>query len=87
MIIKLNKINVLKTGCFFAILYSFLSIFIALIGVLQGKFQWWFLIILPLLYLIGGFIGGIVSAFFYNLVAKIIGGLEFNAEKIQKFSE
>ncbi len=40
------------------------------------------IIILPLIYGIGGFIGGflwgIITALFYNLVAAMVGGIEFD---------
>jgi len=37
-------------------------------------------IILPIMYGICGFIGGIIMAALYNLVAGLVGGLEFNFE-------
>ena len=37
-------------------------------------------IILPIVYGIGGFIGGIILAAIYNLVAGVVGGLELNLE-------
>lgn len=35
-----------------------------------------FVVFIPILYGIMGFIGGIIAAFIYNLVAKWIGGIE-----------
>jgi len=37
-------------------------------------------IVLPILYGILGFIGGIISAFFFNLAAKYAGGLELEVQ-------
>lgn len=37
-------------------------------------------IVAPLLYGIGGFIGGVISAFFFNLASKYVGGLELEVQ-------
>lgn len=37
-------------------------------------------IVLPILYGVLGFIGGIISAFFFNLAAKYAGGLELEVQ-------
>ena len=42
-----------------------------------------FIIFLPVIYAVLGFIGGIIVAFIYNLVAKWTGGVEFTTEEIQ----
>ena len=39
------------------------------------------IIIVPLLYAVFGFVGGIITAFFYNLIAGKIGGLEVEITK------
>jgi hypothetical protein len=39
-----------------------------------------FALMLPFLYAAMGFIGGIISAFIYNLIAKWIGGIEVEVE-------
>ncbi len=42
-----------------------------------------FLIFLPIIYAVLGFIGGVLAAFIYNLVAKWTGGVEFTTEEVQ----
>lgn len=94
MILKLRKINVLKLAFFFALLYALLSVLIlvpiTLIGSLitgEGAVGLGILILFPIMYGIGGFIGGLIMGGFYNLTSKWIGGLEFEFEKIEKFTE
>ncbi len=36
-----------------------------------------FVILVPVFYTIAGFIGGVIAALVYNLIAKMTGGLEF----------
>lgn len=92
---KLKKINVLKVGFFLAIFYSLLSLIIivpfGLLSVLTGGktiFVFLSMVVgMPILYGVVGFICGSVSGLMYNLVSKWFGGLEFEVEKIDKFSE
>lgn len=42
-----------------------------------------FVIFLPIIYAVVGFIGGVIAAFIYNLVAKWTGGVEFTTEDVQ----
>jgi hypothetical protein len=39
-----------------------------------------FALLMPILYGIMGFIGGIISAFVYNVIAKWVGGIEVEVE-------
>jgi hypothetical protein len=41
-----------------------------------------FAILIPVLYAVVGFIGGLISAAIYNLVAKWTGGLEFQVQEV-----
>ncbi len=42
-----------------------------------------FMIFLPFIYAVLGFIGGVIAALIYNLVAKWTGGVEFTTQEIQ----
>ncbi|HTQ50347.1 MAG TPA: DUF3566 domain-containing protein [Candidatus Acidoferrales bacterium] len=41
-----------------------------------------FIIFLPFVYAVIGFIAGVIMAFIYNLVAKWTGGVEFTTEEV-----
>ena len=55
----------------------FMSAFSAVIGFPYGAIS---IIILPIIYGIGGFIVGAIGAFLYNVIADKIGGLKFDFE-------
>jgi hypothetical protein len=50
---------------------------------LPALFSGVFIIFLPVIYAVLGFIGGVIMAFVYNLVAKWTGGVEFTTEEVQ----
>lgn len=48
---------------------------------LAALFSGVFIIFLPVIYAVIGFIAGVITAFIYNLVAKWTGGVEFTTEE------
>jgi len=50
---------------------------------LPAVFSGVFLIFLPVIYGVLGFIVGVIMAFIYNLVAKWTGGVEFTTQEVQ----
>lgn len=50
---------------------------------LPALFTGVFVIFMPIIYAVVGFIGGVIAAFIYNLVAKWTGGVEFTTEEVQ----
>jgi hypothetical protein len=50
---------------------------------LPAIFSGIFLLFLPIIYGVLGFIGGVIMAFVYNLTAKWTGGIEFTTEEVQ----
>jgi hypothetical protein len=91
---QLTYIAPLRTGIVFGVIYGLLGlIFVpffllaALLGSKTGApafaiFGVGFAILLPVLYAVAGFIGGIICAALYDLVAKWTGGLEFEVRDL-----
>jgi uncharacterized protein YacL len=94
---RLTHITPLRAGVVLGILYGILGLIVALIiapvmlltTALAGKapmpaaFGGAFIVILiPVLYALIGFIGGIIMAALYNLIAKWTGGLEFELSDV-----
>jgi hypothetical protein len=90
---QLTYIAPLRAGIVLAVLYGILGlIFVpffllaAIFGSRAGApvaFGGAFLaIFFPVLYAIAGFVGGIIAAALYNLVAKWTGGLEFEVRDV-----
>ncbi len=94
---RLKRVAPLQLGIVSAAVYALLSlVFVPFIllatlfgatadkgtqvsAVFGGLFM---IILLPVFYTIFGFIGGIITAAIYNLVAKFTGGIEFTVEEI-----
>jgi hypothetical protein len=91
MTTRIRNINPLQLGIVYATLYALLGFLLgicfAIVSMAAGSmaamatggfpnFGWLSIIIFPILYGIIGFIGGIIVAFIYNLVAGWTGGIE-----------
>jgi hypothetical protein len=91
MKVKIKRISPLQLGKMLAITYAFMSViiipFIILGGIFgeEGSFAAGIgmALIIPILYIVMGFISGIIGAFIYNLAAGWIGGIEmeFNTDQ------
>lgn len=76
-------------GLIFGAIFSLLSLVGAMAGMASGEDQAVFglffgvgaIVILPILYGIFGFLGGLLSAFLYNVVAGFAGGIELGLEQ------
>jgi len=81
---RITYISPLQLGIVSAVLYGIISLIAVpffLMGALfgHGGFGAIFVIFIPVIYAVAGFIGGIITAFVYNLVAKWTGGVEYIA--------
>jgi hypothetical protein len=79
---RLTYVSPLQQGIVLGTLYALISLIIVpffLIATLLGHAGLGvvFVIFLPIVYGIAGFIAGVIVAFIYNLVAKWTGGIEF----------
>jgi len=87
---ELKNISPLRAGIVLGTLYGFLGLIVVPIFILMTLFgpgahpgfAVAFLLLLPVLYAVMGFIGGIISAFLYNLIAGWTGGLEFEVRDV-----
>ncbi len=91
---QLTYIAPLKAGIILGILYGILSLLIVpffLLAVLAGSkaatpfpaaFGVGFAILMPVLYAVVGFLGGVISAALYNLIARWTGGFEFEVRDL-----
>ena len=69
-------------GAFFA-LFSMIGTAVApdaSVGIFSAMFGVGAVILLPLFYGVLGFIGGVVTALLYNVVAGVVGGIELETE-------
>ena len=82
---RLTYVSPLQLGIVEAVVMGVISLIMVpflMIGALfgpHGGIGVIFLILVPVLYAVAGFIGGIISAVVYNIVAKWTGGIEYIA--------
>ncbi|HUA66817.1 MAG TPA: hypothetical protein VME24_13290 [Alphaproteobacteria bacterium] len=84
---RITYVSPLQLGIVLALLYGLISLILVpflLLGAMfgpHGGFGAIFVIFIPIIYAAGGFIGGVLSAFLYNIVAKWSGGIEYIASE------
>ena len=81
---RLTNVSPLQLGIVLGVLYGIISLILvpffllgALFGARTGVVGVGFAILLPIIYAVVGFIGGVITGFVYNLVAQWTGGIEF----------
>ncbi|MCW2926774.1 MAG: hypothetical protein JWM86_742 [Thermoleophilia bacterium] len=95
---RLDRFSVLKLGLFAGVAYALMSLVILVPMLLivaaagdsidnseTGSFfigGGAAIIIMPILYGIMGFIGGVISALVYNVIAKLMGGVQFTMTQV-----
>ena len=85
---QITSISPFQTAKVMAVLYFVISLpFVLIMGVAfsfasgQKPAMTGMLVLMPVLYMVGGFIFTIVGAWVYNLVAKWVGGIEFTTSE------
>lgn len=82
-------------GLIFGVFYALISLLVAVIGfstetgsgegIAAGTFGLIFgvgsIIFFPIIYGILGFVGGLISAFLYNVIARFVGGIELDLDQ------
>ena len=91
--IVIKRVGVLQLAKILGVLYLLLTaifclpagVFMMLIGGFQGQEQGFIggigMFLLPVLYGVGGFIGGAITAALYNVVASLVGGIELELQQ------
>jgi hypothetical protein len=93
MDVSLKRIGVLRAGVMAAVFYLCMGLFeipfMTLVMMHTAKTAGegagaiiFFIFLIPLAAVFFGFLVGVISALLYNLVAKFIGGMEFEFEKL-----
>jgi hypothetical protein len=85
MIRRVTRISPWQAGKFFAVLYFLIGIIFAVVFALiaqftpadQAGFGLGFAVAFPFMYAIGALIFVPIACWIFNLVAKLVGGLEF----------
>ena len=85
---KIKRIAPLQLGKMLAVLYAIFSaitIPFIILGMISsprrtGLINMGLMILMPLIYIVIGFVGGIIVAAVYNLCAKWVGGIEITLE-------
>jgi hypothetical protein len=84
---RIKRIAPLQLGKLLAVMYALLSVIVVpfiFIAPLFSSNGWspeiTFIIFVPVVYAVMGFIGGVFGAFVYNLCANWIGGIELEFE-------
>jgi hypothetical protein len=90
---RLTRVAPLQLGKVLAVLYGFFSLLVvpfvvlaSLLGAKAGHHNPAFpaniilVVLIPILYAVLGFVGGVIAAAIYNLVASWTGGIEFSFE-------
>lgn len=95
---RIRRVGVLRVGVISGMAYAALALvfvpfilFVSMVGVPMSEYgmgggEWLFgpaiALLAPVLYGILGFIGGVVGALVYNLIAMMVGGLEIELEAV-----
>jgi hypothetical protein len=87
---QIIRVSILQNSKVMAVLYMFLALPLALLVAVPlwikggvSVVPWLFMLAMPLLYALCGFVFTAIAAWVYNLVAARMGGLEFTSAEAQ----
>ena len=87
---RISRIAPLQLGKVFAVIYAIFSIPIAIIMAIAAVFgpstnapSWGLIILIPICYVVFGFLFMALAAWIYNVVAGWTGGVEFVSEEMR----
>jgi hypothetical protein len=87
---QIIRVSILQTSKVMAVMYLFLTLPFLLLAAIPlwmkgggGIAPWLFVLAMPLLYALFGFLFTAVAGWVYNLVAARMGGLEFTSAEAQ----
>jgi hypothetical protein len=86
-IVNVSVFQSAKVAAVFYLVISLPMCFLMLVPAMLGKesstgFSMAMLIILPIMYTVGGFIFTMIAAWIYNMVASRVGGFEFTTVEV-----
>ena len=83
---RIVRVSPVQAGKVMAVLYGIISVPIAVIMVIASAFgsghggvSMLFALVIPVLYVVFGFIFTVIAAWLYNIIAKWTGGIEFDS--------
>ena len=86
---RITRFAPMQVAKVFAVLYALVSIPFAAIAFFAGSMGGqgmpvWLVVVIPVIYLVFGFIFTAIAAWLYNLVAGWTGGIEYTAEDVSE---
>ena len=88
---QITRFSVLQTAKVAAAMYFAISLLLIVVFAIpmmvysgQVKFPIFMLLLMPLVYLLFGFVLTVIAAWIYNLVASVLGGIEYTTTDIDK---
>ena len=84
---QIIRVSPVQSAKVMAVLYLVMSLPFGLLFWLMpnptgAALPWWMLIVLPVGYMVGGFLFTLIGAWIYNVVASAVGGFEFTTHDV-----
>ena len=83
---QISHVSPFQSAKVMAVLYFVISLPFALLMLAlptpAGAYPGWMVFVLPIAYLVFGFLFSLIGAWVYNLVARMVGGFEFTTVEV-----